>query len=188
MAGIIAAIPEAEWQAIKITQHGHQVCSTDGAACDCVGDLLHPYALDEQMEPDSTDSGRYLSAGAKRSYWLRTAKGELGYAMEELRRLLAAAENTIVESNSLLRFLTPDLYVMSLDYSVEDMKDSARQYMDRADAYVVVERGPLAQPWKFPSRWFAGKPLFRVKPPEYCPPELGEFVRARWLSPHTRSK
>jgi hypothetical protein len=187
VCGIIAAIPEARWQAIKITQHGHNVCSEHGHPCNCApADPSHPYALDAQVEMDGTDSGRYLAAGAERSYWLRTARGELGHAVPKLRELLGQAENTIVESNSVLRFFQPSIYVSVLDFSNADIKESARFYMDRADAYVVVNPGLV--PWPgIPSRWFREKPCFAAAPPVYVSEELVDFVRTRLTAVHDLS-
>jgi hypothetical protein len=178
MASIIRATPEFCWQAIKLTQHGHGICSQDGKPCDCAGDPTHPYSLDAQLAVDRTDSGRYLAAGAARSWWLRTAMGQLGAAMPTLRRLIQESENTIIESNSLLGFLKPDLYVMVLDYAVPDIKDSARLFMDRADAFAVAARECKENPWGVPERWIASKPNFEVRPPDYGNTALVEFVRA----------
>ena len=35
---LIAALPEAEWIAGKITQYGHGVCAQNGENCDCAPD------------------------------------------------------------------------------------------------------------------------------------------------------
>ena len=44
VAGLIAALRELEWTAVKITQYGHGVCSANGEACDCAtGD--HSWAI-----------------------------------------------------------------------------------------------------------------------------------------------
>src|SRR5258708_3782736 len=106
VCGIIAAFPECRWQAFKITQHGHNICATDGHACGCApADPSHPYALDAQAEADSTDTGRFLRAGADRSWWVRTAQGELGHAMGHLRRLIAGRQYNTLRSHSLLRLV-----------------------------------------------------------------------------------
>ena len=112
VAGLIAALPELNWTAIKITQYGHGVCSSDGEPCECaVTDVEHPCAVSEETDRGSgTDSSRYLAAGARRSYWVRTATGQLGHALPELRRIFETSDNVIVESNSILQFFKPDLY------------------------------------------------------------------------------
>ena len=38
VAGLIAALPEYNWTAMKITQHGHGICSADGEPCHCATD------------------------------------------------------------------------------------------------------------------------------------------------------
>jgi hypothetical protein len=142
VAGIIAALPEYYWTAVKITQFGHGVCSSSGENCECATDPDHPFALTREQPGSSgwvaeSDSARFLSAGARESFWLRTRAGELGFAMPALRRLLDRAENAILESNSVLQFLRPDVYLVVLDPRTADFKSSSRLYLDRADAFLV---------------------------------------------------
>jgi molybdopterin-guanine dinucleotide biosynthesis protein len=137
VAGLIAALPERHWTAVKITQFGHGVCSANGEPCDCET-ADHTIAISEERSRDSgTDSSRYLAAGAERAYWVRTRQGQLAEAMPRLRTLIAVAENVIIESNSVLRFLRPDVFVSVLDPGVADFKPSALRYLDRADAVVM---------------------------------------------------
>jgi len=35
VAGLISALSEYNWTALKITQYGHGVCSMNGEACHC---------------------------------------------------------------------------------------------------------------------------------------------------------
>ncbi len=178
VAGLIAALPEGNWTAMKITQHGHGICSEAGQACDCAIEYDHPYAVSEESAPSRTDSGRFLAAGARRSFWLRTAVGELGHALPEVNRILAASENAILESNSILNFLRPDVYLQVLDFSVSDMKDSSRRFLGRADGLVVVNGETKTPPWQgIPPRWLANKPVYRASPPNYVSDELIEMVR-----------
>lgn len=180
-AGIVAGLREWEWTAVKITQHGHGVCSPSGAPCDCATGMDHPYAVSAEICPGpDSDTSRFLAAGAARSYWVRTAAGELGHAMPTLRRLIAGSRNLIVESNSLLQYLQPDLYLVVADFSVADFKDSARRFLDRADA-LVISGGDITQPaWKgIAPRLWSTKPRLLVSPPTYASEELFQFVAAR---------
>src|SRR5205814_10702413 len=93
-AGLIAALPQYNWTAMKITQHGHGICSAIGEPCDCAVEYDHPFAISEETAPGQTDSARFLTAGARRSYWLRTAVGQLGNAVAEIRRIVESSENT----------------------------------------------------------------------------------------------
>lgn len=180
VAGLIAAMPERRWTAIKITQFGHGVCSANGEPCDCET-ADHTIAISEERERASgTDSSRYLAAGAERSFWVRTRQGQLSEAMPRVRALLATSENAIVESNSVLRFLQPDISLSVLDPSVEDFKASALRYLDRADALVVPAGAVFADRWGGVSqRMLEGKRRFTFVAPDYCTEELAGFVKER---------
>jgi hypothetical protein len=176
VAGLIAAMPEMQWTAIKITQFGHGICSANGEACDCVT-ADHTIAVSEELDRSSgTDSSRYLAAGALKSYWVRTRQGQLNEAMPRVRKLLQG--NVIIESNSVLRFLQPDVSLSVLDPSVNDFKESAMRYLDRLDAIVVPESEVQGAVWSGVSlKLIENKPRFLMRPPEYCEAKLVQFVR-----------
>jgi hypothetical protein len=168
------------WTAFKITQFGHGMCSANGEPCDCET-AEHTVAVTEEKERASgTDSSRYLAAGAVRSLWVRTRTGDLAEAMPRIRKELEQAENAVIESNSILRFLRPDIYLSVLDPAVEDFKESARLYLDRADA-VLVPEGVMGHPgWKGVSlKLVEGTPVLAIKPPVYVTDAVLEFVGAR---------
>jgi molybdopterin-guanine dinucleotide biosynthesis protein len=178
--GLIRGLPEMRWTAFKITQFGHGMCSANGEPCDCET-AEHTVAVTEEKERASgTDSSRYLAAGAVRSLWVRTRTGDLAEAMPRIRKELEQAENAVIESNSILRFLRPDIYLSVLDPAVEDFKESARLYLDRADA-VLVPEGVMGQPgWKGVSlKLVEGTPVLAIKPPVYVTDAVLEFVGAR---------
>src|ERR1700746_2907607 len=133
----MAALPEFHWTAFKITQYGHGICSVNGATCDCATDD-HSWAISEEKSPTGdSDTSRFVAAGAVRAWWVRTAQGRLAEAMPAVREKLTKAENGILESNSVLKFLRPDLYLTVLDPGTEDFKDSAREVLDRASAVIL---------------------------------------------------
>jgi hypothetical protein len=180
VAGLIAALPEMRWTAFKVTQFGHGVCSANGEPCDCET-ADHTVAVSEERDGASgTDSARYLAAGAVRSFWVRTRQGQLAEAMPRIRKELERAGNVVIESNSILRFLRPDVYLSVLDPTVADFKDSARLYLDRADA-VLVPEGVLGRPeWKGVSlKLVQGTPVLAMRPPVYVTDKVVEFVAAR---------
>ena len=181
VASLIARLPEFHWTALKITQYGHGFCTADGAPCDCQTDD-HTIAISAERDPNTgTDSARFLAAGAIKSLWVRTRQGMLAEAMPRIRKELATAENAILESNSILQFLRPDLYLTVLDPGTADFKDSARLYLDRADAILLRESGLKLEPrWTGVSgRLVEGKPSFVIGPPDYMNDELVDFVRER---------
>ena len=184
VSGIIARLPHLHWSAFKITQFGHGFCTADGQPCDCQTDE-HTVAVSEERDPaGGTDSARYLAAGAVRSFWVRTRIGNLGAAMPRLRKELAAAENAIIESNSILGFLRPDLYLSVLDHATADFKDSARLFLDRADAVLLnASTEHLAPQWRGVSpRLIEGIPRFAMISPEYVSDAVIEFVEKRLVS------
>lgn len=178
VAGLIAALPERCWTAVKITQYGHGVCSVNGESCGCAVDE-HTWAItEEQDRSGKSDSSRFLAAGAARSLWVRTKQGRLAEAMPDLRQEMAAAENVILESNSVIRFLRPDVYLTVLDPATADFKESAREFLDFAGAVILHETAAgEAVAWKDVSlKPAAGKPVFRIRPPVYVTEEMVEFV------------
>lgn len=179
IAGLIRTLPALNWTAVKITQYGHGVCSAADEPCDCAGtDYLHPYAITEEHDAQSgTDSARYLAAGARRSFWVRTPVGQLGAAVPAIRKVCDSGANTIVESNSILQFLKPDLYLVVVDFAIEDFKQSTLAYLDRADALVTSNADLSAPAWKgISGRLWNSKPQFPAEPPEYVGPALKRFV------------
>ena len=181
-AALIAATRELEWTAMKITQFGHHICSARGGDCACtVTDPSHPFAITrEESRAGGTDTSRFLVAGAVESYWVRTRQGQLGEAMPAIRQILADRPFVMLESNSVMRFLRPDLYVVVLDWETADFKSSAREYLDRADAFVLLETSRPAPAWKeVPLDLIERRPVFRARPPAYFAAELLPLVRAK---------
>jgi hypothetical protein len=175
VCGIIRATRELGWTAIKSTQYGHGVCSAAGQSCECASPD-HPFVLSEERALRSgTDTSRFLAAGATKSYWARTAMGNLGEAVPALRRIWETSGNTIIESNSILQFVRPDLYLAVLDPGVEDFKDSSLRYLDRADAVIAVSDAAPKWSGVAESLW-RGKRRFLVSPPDYGHPELASLV------------
>lgn len=178
--GLIRKLRGRKWTALKITQYGHGVCSHHGEACGCETEPDHPFALSEEYEPSKTDSGRFLAAGAERSFWLRTPMGELARAKQTLKKILGSGGNVIVESNSVMEFAEPDVFLMVLDFSCEDFKPSSLRFMDRADAFIVIDRGINVPLWEEVARgMWDQKPQFVVKPPVYVTAAVSDFVRSR---------
>jgi hypothetical protein len=192
---VIRAFPEENWIAGKITQYGHGVCAKNGENCGCAPDE-HSYAISwEKDGTTGTDSSRFLAAGAKRSFWLRTKQGFLAEALPLLREALAevvpgiapkaAPPTLIIESNSLLQFVQPSLYFAVMDPNREDFKDSARAVLDRADALVLHQGAaapspdaPLSPQWmKLPAQLLREVPSVRQLVGERLPVPLQVMVR-----------
>src|SRR6267154_169069 len=96
---LIAALPNENWIAGKITQYGHGVCAQNGHDCDCAPDE-HVCAISWEKSVNPTDSGRFLAAGARRSFWLRTKQGFLAEGMPLLRDALHELDNEAAPASS----------------------------------------------------------------------------------------
>lgn len=192
VTGIIAALPELHWTAMKITQYGHGVCSANGEACDCVT-ADHSLAVSEEKDRSGdSDTSRFLLAGADHSWWVRTQQGQLAEAMPRVRKILASTQNAIIESNSIMRFLKADLYLTVLDPETADFKTSAQNFLDRAGAVLLHSSNVLdqhSQPgaavaapaWERVSlKPVLNRPIFKISPPNYVTTEVIEFVRGKF--------
>ena len=142
---------------------------------------VNTIAVSQERRSDSgTDTARYLAAGAAQSFWVRTRQGQLHEAMPRVRQLLASAEHCIVESNSVLRFLQPDVFVSVLDPTVADFKESALRYLDRADALVFPEGAAADSAWAAVASSLLKRPhRFSLTKDRYCSAELARFVAGR---------
>jgi hypothetical protein len=187
VVGLIAALPEMRWTAVKITQHGHGICTVNGQPCDCACDERGQSMVEERDRSGGSDTSRFLVAGAEHSLWVRTEQGKLGEVIPGLQRRLQSAGSVIIESNSVLEFLKPTLYLAVLDAAVPDFKDSARRFLPQADA-VILQGAPAPAAWsEWAHRQLTGKPVFRIQPPPYLTSAIAEFVRER-ISPAAGGK
>ena len=195
---LINATCDLNWTAVKITQYGHGVCAQNGEDCDCAPSE-HTAALDlETCHDTGTDTARFLSAGAKRALWLRTKQGFLAEGLPLLRAELerfteaevARERNLILESNSLLQFVRPLLYLVVVDPQRDDFKDSARLHLDRASAFVLrrrlssgaLEPAPATPGWGvLPARVLSSHPCFFQEEGEDLPAGLLDLVRSSLL-------
>jgi hypothetical protein len=182
ICALIAAMPEQRWTAIKITQ-----CSHGGVAaqkCDCkLGGAK--FALTEERDAvGRNDSSRYLAAGAVRSLWVRTLPGHLADAMRAIREVIDNAPNSILESNSVLQFLDPDVYALIVWPWAADFKPSARRYLSRADVILLATPPPghgAPQPaWGDELQdQLAHVPQFAITRGELAPSQWLDFVRRK---------
>ncbi len=164
IAGLISALASLNWTAIKITPHEHGLSPERG------------FSVTEEVERTGPkDTSRYLAAGARRALLIQARTGAVEGAMSAVLRQLAGAESAIIESNSAMDFVRPDLYLMVLDPSLADFKQSAGRHLSQADAIIAAE-GPFPEEI---AALIAGKLIFRVSPQGSVPPELVEFVRER---------
>ncbi|HSS97190.1 MAG TPA: hypothetical protein VLK33_09175, partial [Terriglobales bacterium] len=159
-------------------QYGHNICSSNGEPCHCASED-HTWAISEEKDRTGlTDTSRFLVAGADRVWWVRSQQGHLAEALPNLRKILTSPGNAILESNSIVKFLRPDLYLTVLDPETADFKQSAQEFLDRADAAIMHQS--KGSTWQGVSlKPVTGRPIFVIHPPEYVTTEIVDFVRSK---------
>lgn len=125
MCGIIAALPEMQWVAVKIARHEH------------VGEQL----VWEETEPgDRTDSARYLAAGARRALLLTAVDdAAMQRSLDQLWKQIERGANLIFESNRVLNCLKPNVCLMVRSSADNrELKASFENVAHLADAVVIA--------------------------------------------------
>jgi hypothetical protein len=163
----------AAWRVIVVGGHTRSIGKTQ-LVCDIISAFPH----------------------ARRSFWLRTKQGFLAEGLPLLRQALHESPEQahgepaalIVESNSLLQFLKPSLYLAVIDPAKEDFKDSARAALDRADALVLRGTGDVLQAaepaWmKLPARLLKEKPSVTQREGQPLPEPLHVLVQRALEAP-----
>jgi hypothetical protein len=109
--------------------------------------------------------------------------GMLETVLPTLRQAIQEEDTVIFESNSILGFYDPAAYLMVLDPSRRDFKESARKFLPRADG--IIRLGSPAGPLSW-AAWegialevVRSKPTFSISPGQTVTPELAAFVEQR---------
>jgi hypothetical protein len=122
VCGVIAALPEFGWIAVKVASHAHAGLPPVYEELDSRDLAAEELAVKESNGKESragesagleTDTARYLASGARRAFLVAATDDEvderIGERLSELLKLLGPEPNLIFESNRVLRFLEPDL-------------------------------------------------------------------------------
>lgn len=178
MTHLLDSLRELDWTAVKVGLQSHDMPWFTDA----------PSFLREERIPQSrTDAGRYLAAGARHAFTLHTNGRQLEAGLPLIAGLAAKSSNLMLESNSIVPHLQPDLYLSVIDFGQPEWRESALDMLDRVDAFVVVETEHLVPDWgSVPLERFGGRPMFRVSPLCYGCRALTEFVRSRLTTQRAR--
>jgi len=155
VCGVIAALPEFHWTAVKITSHAHGQDKP---------------VWEETLPGPGTDTGRYLAAGARRSLLVTAGADALGPMLRRFIREQGPAAHLIFESNRILGHFQPDV-CLALDGGPEgDEKQSFSLVLENMDARVTLaERDGVAA---------GDKPRFQLAALERISPEMTCWLRA----------
>ncbi|HEV2214556.1 MAG TPA: hypothetical protein VGR64_04640, partial [Terracidiphilus sp.] len=93
VCGIIAALHDFDWTAVKISGHDY-MAHTGGRVS------ASPAIHEETTAGSETDTSRYVAAGARRA--LLVTRSGMEVPVEEIRRAVGADRNVIYESNRIV--------------------------------------------------------------------------------------
>jgi hypothetical protein len=156
ICGLIRALPELDWTAIKITSHAHG----------------KPSAIwEETAAGEETDTGRYLASGAKRALLVFAPDPDLGSIVERILGNHSTTGALIFESNRVLRHLRPDLCLAAATNPHGSHKPSFALLEERMDA--LVELAGHDHMIEGEKMCFHLRSLDRISPP------MAEWLRER---------
>ena len=177
-AGLIWAFRKYPWTAIKISSHRHaNIAVFPNRDPGCFYEIY-----EEENREGTSDTSRFLAAGACRSLWMRIEEDHADMGMQQLRSILQSYPFVMIESNRVLSVMRPDLYLMVLRYDTKDFKESARRLLKQADAVVALNPDSVPPPWEGVSDFLTDIPQFITKDPRVMPAGLIDFVKSRLLT------
>jgi len=94
----------------------------------------------ETLSGNDKDTRRFLDSGAERVLWVQSPPSELGEVLPMAVERLSDLKGIIVEGNSAIEFLRPDIIILIFGSDSAEIKESARELLCRADA-IVAENG-----------------------------------------------
>ncbi|HEV2829646.1 MAG TPA: hypothetical protein VGW76_18750 [Pyrinomonadaceae bacterium] len=123
------------WEAIKLTRGHYRSCGRDPAGC-CVSGLLRDEPVirsgREANYQVGKDTGHFWDAGASNVHWVIVSDGQVESGINEaLARV--KSEGVLIEGNSFLDYVTPDLAIMCARSDGGKVKPSARHSLEMSD-------------------------------------------------------
>jgi hypothetical protein len=174
VCGIISALRDFNWTAVKISGHSYARDFTLSNA-----ETAREIVWEETTAGKSTDTARYLAAGACRALLVTRYQEEV--PIEEIRQALGNDRNILFESNRIIDALRPDICIALIGNGAQELKPSFMRFIQSADALVTFS----AQAQIPDAR--AGIPVFMQQAADQMSPELASWLRARLQAPAIQS-
>jgi hypothetical protein len=121
VCGLIRALPEIAWTAVKITSHAHGHAAT---------------IFEERIAGSDTDTARYLTAGARRALLVTAEGAALAPVVKQILEQCRPPQCLIFESNRILEHVRADLCLAAATSPFEASKPSFGMVEDHMDATV----------------------------------------------------
>jgi hypothetical protein len=175
VCGLIAALSEFRWTAVKITTHDHG---------------HHAPIWEETHAGDETDTARYLAAGAARAFLAtpplasRTAQPELSPLLDQLWPNFGRGTNLIFESNSVVHHVNPNVCLMihagpKRELPLPERKPSFVAAVAHADAMVALAHQDRINPEGLRLPGQDPKPIFHLASLGRISPPMLAWIRPR---------
>jgi hypothetical protein len=119
----------ARWIGVKVSAHRH---APDG--------MNVPLIEEAHAATPTTQTGRYLLAGAARAFLVRAPDTALAHAAAFVDALRDDGAHVIVESNRLVRYVQPQLLLFVVDPDIDDWKASSADCL-RVPNLILCHRG-----------------------------------------------
>lgn len=168
VCGVVAALREFGWTAVKITGHDYEPANSAASRAGISKQTI----FEETSAGAETDTALYLAAGARRA--LLVSRFGVDVPMEDIRKALAGDRNIIFESNWIVDAVKPDVCLAVLGGARSEMKPSFLRLLRVADALVSVggaEEEIVGAP--------PGIPRFALQSLDSIPPEMESWLRER---------
>jgi len=111
--------------AIKITMTDLQTSVTDDK--------------EEVMIPGK-DTFRMKRSGAEKVVWVKATEESLQEAMEHALGMVGKPKGLLIEGNSILRYLNPEIAFFVIDSTIDSMKQSRVSALKKADVCVINQK------------------------------------------------
>jgi len=168
VCNIIAAFPQIEWTAIKLSTHAHLPVNAE-----LVIETKGISIWSQSCAGDDSDTARFLKAGAQRGFLVQSKPTNQRAVSEILRKQLPSVTHVIVESTQMAELLNPDLFLVVINSGAVNLKKAVQKLFERADAFVRTagEAGLAPGIEMNPT----GKPIFEGQR-EGLAPELASLI------------
>lgn len=125
--------------ALKVTiiKEGRDICPRGGSGCGVCTSLEKDFEISEEKDSSQNkDTSKMLDAGAVKVYWLRVRENAVIAGMEALLKGLDKSKPVICESNSLMKYINPSLFILLRAKGEEIKKKSALSVENKADLII----------------------------------------------------
>ncbi len=179
VCGLIAALREFDWIAVKVTTHAHAglACIYEETAERTGEQAAEQTAGEKSAAEQGADTARYLAAGARRAFLVSAPDPELGERLRELRAMVGAEADLIFESNRVVRHLQPDL-CLAIEPDAKVPRKASFAGVERAKQATVCRAARESGEELLPGTI----PVFQLADFARIPVPMREWLQARLLA------